>query len=259
MEKFLQSNYFLKEIGKINYNNKIVFCDIDGTIYRNSLFLDLLENLIEDGYISQYKVAQYNKYKKKWKNREIWYEEFLMYAVIDIFEKLIKTKKLHSSTFMKYTKKILKDNWKHILTYTMDTLKNLQNKWYKVVFISGSPLLMVKEFAKMYNFDIWLGTLLDKDKEWYYNWNCTVLASSESKEEIIKTILNEINPTHTISLWDTKWDLWMLLITDIWVAINPAAELYNAVKEEESILVIIERKDLIIELDKKARQYIKNL
>jgi len=71
MEKFLQSNYFLKEIGKINYNNKIVFCDIDGTIYRNSLFLDLLENLIEDGYISQYKVAQYNKYKKKWKNREI--------------------------------------------------------------------------------------------------------------------------------------------------------------------------------------------
>lgn len=259
MENFFVSESFQKEIKSINVWDKLVFCDIDWTIYRNSLFLDLVELLIADGIISKYKATLYKKYKKQWKNREIWYEKFLMFAVIDVFEKLIKSKKLHYSQIVEYTKLIIKNNGKHILTYTLNKLQELKDQWYKIIFISGSPMAMVKSFSKLYNFDVWLWTYLWVDNNWYFNGNRIVLASSESKLQVIDYILNKYRPEHTISFWDTNGDYWMLNITDLWVAINPVDELYKDILNHENISVIIERKDLILEMDAKARQYIKIL
>lgn len=256
MQNLINTRYFKNEISKLSLWDNIVFCDIDWTIYRNSLFLDLLELLIKDWYVSQNKITKYNKYKNAWKNREMSYDDFLMYGVIEIFENLIKSKKFEKSEMIKYSNYIIKNNWKLILTYTMNELKRLQKIWYKIIFISWSPLEIVKLFVKMYDFDLWFWTYLVSDKNGIYTGERDVLASTKNKIFLINYIKQLISPNNVISFWDTNWDYDMIISWDYWVAVNPSKELYSKIKNNENVLVVIERKDLILELKKEDRDYI---
>lgn len=253
--KFTETKIFFDAIKKINKNAKIAYCDIDWTIYRNSLFLDLVDRLIMDWYINNNQINKYNKYKTAWKNRQINYETFLMYAV-EIFETLIKKQKINVNVFKKYAKEIIKSNGKLVFTYTLNKLKELQKEWFTIIFISGSSIEMVQEFTKLYGFDIWLGSLTWVDSDWYLNWERVVIASSQAKLDIINNINYYIQPSYVISFGDTNWDYEMLLNSNYWYAINPTTELYAKIKNNHNISAIIERKDLIIEIPKDARNYI---
>lgn len=256
METFINSFQFQREVANLNYWDKIIYCDIDWTIYRNSLFLDLIDILINDWYVSQNKIQTYNKLKKQWKIRKINYEDFLKYTIVEIFEKILT--KLPYNYIKNVSNTIINSQWWHVFIYTFNKLKELQAQWYKVIFISGSPMLIVQAFARKFNFDVALWTFLSKN----WNWNLKieyVLANSINKSNIISYINNNINPSHIIAFGDTTWDFWMLEGANLWYAINPTEWLYEKIKLNENIIVIIERKDLILEINKTARLNINNL
>jgi len=251
-----KSQTFKKAMLKLEKWDKVVYCDIDWTIYRDSLFLDVVDFLIKDWFISKTKSQKYQTLKKQWKNREINYEDFLMYTVLEIYEKVLH--KIPYNYLVNIAPKIIKNKGKRVFLYTLNKLRELQSQWYKIIFISGSPLVLVHAFAKKYWFDIWLWSYSSKDNRWNLKREF-VLASNTAKMEVIEYINNLIKPSHIISFGDTTWDFSMLANADIWYAVNPTAWLYSKIKDIENIIVVVERKDLVLEMNSNVRKYINYL
>ncbi|KKT08939.1 MAG: Phosphoserine phosphatase, partial [Candidatus Nomurabacteria bacterium GW2011_GWB1_43_20] len=68
---------------------KVAIFDIDGTIFRSSLLIELVEVLIEMGIFPVSARADYEKEKVRWLDRKGDYEAYIM-AVVAVFMKNIK-------------------------------------------------------------------------------------------------------------------------------------------------------------------------
>jgi len=273
-EKQIDFNYYFEKIDSSNIKHwdKIIFCDIDWTIFRDSLYIEIFLWIIE--ILSKYQevsniLTKYHYSLNKWKNRQWWYDDFLWKTII-LFKKSIKW--LPVKFFNEICEKIIQEKSKRTYVYSLNMLKLYQEKWFKVILISWSPDNIVSWFAKKHNFDLWLWSyyftqaknlslnLWIKDRHTkstqVLTWDNILIATSQSKETIVNYIKKKYNPSYTISLWDTNGDYNMLNMTDIWYAINPSFELYERIKNNNKIQVIIERKDLILELNSEQRQSI---
>ena len=68
---------------------KVAIFDIDGTIFRSSLLIELVEVLIEIGAFPVSVRKDYDEQKVEWLERKGDYEEYIM-AVVKVFIKNIK-------------------------------------------------------------------------------------------------------------------------------------------------------------------------
>jgi phosphoserine phosphatase len=133
-----------------------------------------------------------------------------------------------------------------------------KESWYKVIVISWSMDEIVLKFVNYMNFDSWIGTVEFKWKE-FLTWKRIVLAKNSTKKLVIDYILKKIKPEHTIWLWDTIGDLWLLRSVNYWIAVNPSRELYHEIKDDSNIKVLIERKDLSFFAEKIDLNFLDNL
>ena len=53
---------------------KVAFFDVDGTIFRSSLLIELVEGLIERGIFPSEVSKEFSRSKSAWENREGTYE-----------------------------------------------------------------------------------------------------------------------------------------------------------------------------------------
>lgn len=258
-------NFIQKNISSIKKWDKMVFCDIDWTIYRNSLFLDILTYLIKEYENQNIKnnekinklILKYFENKNKWKTRKINYEEFLEIS-INLFLEFLNI--INFDKLKNIIEKISKNIKPLFFKFTNEKLLEYKKQWYKIIFISWSLDLIVKNFVDKFNFDIWIWSYLE---EWEDNNKSIkythIMATNENKIKAIKYIIKEKEPSDIISFGDTNWDYEMLTIANKWYAINPTNELYEKIREKNNIDVILERKDLILNLDYNSRKNIKNI
>lgn len=238
--------------------DNLVFCDIDWTIYRDSLYLEMFYCMIEDWYVNKNDIDLYKELEYNWKNRQEGYKyDTFLWWTIDIVKKTFNNKKIHIDKLNEYANRILEKNINKTIIFTIKTLNELKNNWWKIILISGSPQKIVDIFANYLDFHVAIGTINHINEEWFLLETNDLMARSIAKQNIINYIKTNYNIWNTIALWDTNWDYNMLLDSNLWYAINPTFELYNQVKGLENVVVIIERKDLILELDINARDYIK--
>lgn len=276
MDKSILDLWYYQEVlsnSNIQVGDKLIFCDIDGTIFRDSLYIEIFLGLIYDGLsstdsfrrqLAKNSMEIHEDALQKWKNREWAYDKYL-HTTIECFTDLVTWMYLY--TFNTICEKIVQEKSKRTYVYPLSFLKAKQKEWYKIILISGSPDYVVNNFAMNHKFEVGMWSYYFTSQEqfistWnglgYYDqlltWDKFLLAMSKSKEDIVNYIFNTYKPSHTISLWDTNGDYKMLTMTDQGMAINPSFELFDKVKELDNITVIIERKDLVIELDKKDRE-----
>lgn len=245
--------------------DKMIFCDIDGTIFRDSLYIEIYLWLIYNGMSSPvaYKrelaknsLKIHEEALSKWKNREWGYDQYL-HVILNSFTDLANW--LHEANFNAICEAIVKEKSKRTYVFPMELLKKKQSEWYKIILISWSPDHVVRNFAYEHWFDIWMWSYYFTDTEWYLTWEKALLAISKSKESLVNYILEKYAPSHTISLWDTNWDYRMLMMTDNGIAMNPSYELYSKIVELENIEVVVERKDLVLRLNSSQRKYVEFL
>ena len=68
---------------------KVAIFDIDGTIFRSSLLIEIVEVMIEEGLFEKSAHKEYALEYKKWHDRKGDYEDYIM-AIIRAFEKNVK-------------------------------------------------------------------------------------------------------------------------------------------------------------------------
>ena len=102
---------------------KVAVFDIDGTIFRSSLLIELVEVFIEEGIFESQVRGIYQRAQQKWVDRKGSYEEYIM-AVVAAFTSHIKG--VPYSDFDRAAKIVIGRNKDRLYRYTRDLTQKLK-------------------------------------------------------------------------------------------------------------------------------------
>ncbi len=227
---------------------KIAIFDIDGTIFRSSLLIILVENLIADKIFPASAKKEFQNEHQAWLNRQADYETYIS-AVIKTFTKHIKG--VHYGDFMECSKKTVRENKFKLYRYTRDLLPKLKKKGYFLLAVSQSPKGTLDKFCKNMGFDKVYGRLYELGPADRFTGKVEDLHHIANKANIVRRVVEKHNLTleGSIGFGDTEDDISFLEKVDCPVAFNPNNKLYRHAKRNKWN-VLVERKDVIYQISK---------
>lgn len=228
---------------------RLAIFDIDGTLFRSSLLVELVNSLVENNIFPETAKKLMDEYYFAWINREGSYEKYIR-QVINIYQWYIGgwDKELINST----AQKVVDFHKKRVYCFTRDFIRELKDKNYFLLAISGSPEDIVYKFADYFGFDRAFGSVFEVSQEDRFTGK-VLYDAAENKKQILKTFLNEnvgnIDFRKSFAVGDTQSDIPIFEAVDCPIVFNPNLDLaYYAIKK--GWRVIIERKNVIYQLDK---------
>jgi len=226
---------------------KIAVFDIDGTIFRSSLLIEYINGLVDAGIFPKKTLREIEKDHKAWLDRKDSYDKYIM-SVVRVHQKYIKGAKVED--VKQVVKKVVNEHKDRNYRYTKKLIKDLKNKGFLLMTISGSPEHAVELFAKKLGFDLWFGKIYEV-KNGRYTGNI-VLDNSISKKDIVvdlwakeNNIDIEYNKSYAIG--DSAGDISILTKVKHPIAFNPNSELLKIAKKRQW-KIILERKDVVYSL-----------
>jgi len=225
--------------------NKIAVFDIDGTIFRSSLLIEFNKGLMNAGVIPPSEVGEILNEYYAWVERRGSYDAYIG-KVISMHSKAIVGKE--QSVVNSVASLVFLHHKDRVYRYTRDLLAELK-KDYLLLAISGSPIEMVKPFARYFGFDHIWGTVYEVDANGRYTGKIVNLQSADKKEEIVKKFIKENNLSLNDSwgVGDTESDISFLEIVSHPVAFNPTEKLFITAKKNHWAIKV-ERKNMTYDI-----------
>jgi HAD superfamily hydrolase (TIGR01490 family) len=222
---------------------KLAIFDIDGTIFRSSLLIELVEALIKERIFKPSVLKIYKKAKEKWLDRKGEYDDYID-AVVNAFRRNLKG--VAYNDFLKVAKKVVASNKDRVYRFTRDLVKDLKKKKYYLLAISNSPQTMAKEFSNYLGFDKVYGRLYGLDDNNKFNGEIMFIDLISDKAKILKRAVEKENLTlnGSIGVGDTESDIRFLKLVDNPICFNPNKKLFNYAKKKKWSIVV-ERKNVI--------------
>lgn len=222
---------------------KVAIFDIDGTVFRSSLLIELTDALIQEGIFSSGTRKLYSRAHSNWLDRNGSYEEYIE-AVVMAFVKNIKGVKY--GEFSKIAKKVVAFHKDRTYRYSRDIIRKLKKKNYYLLAISHSPQKIVKEFCQKMEFDKIYGKIYGIDKQKRFTGETLHLELISDKAEILKHAVEKEKLTlkGSVGVGDTESDITFLKMVENPICFNPNQKLYKYAKRV-GWKIIVERKDVI--------------
>lgn len=224
----------------------VAFFDIDGTLFRSSLLIELVDRLIDAEVFQKEVREEFTEQKQKWQNREDTYEEYID-AVVKAFRKNIKG--VFYGDLADIGREVVAHSSKRVYTYTRDLIKELKNEGYFLVAISQSPKTILDDFCQQYGFDKVYGRIYEIGPQDLFTGEVTDEHLIANKANIIARVYEDQNLTkkRSVGVGDTDGDIPLLESVDRPICFNPNKKLFDFAKRNDWPLVV-ERKDVIYEL-----------
>lgn len=225
---------------------KVAVFDIDGTIFRSSLLIELVEDLINAGLFPKSARRIYNRAHQAWLAREGTYEEYLE-GVIRAFDRHVRG--ISEKDFLRATQRVSGFHGHRVYRFTRDLVRELKKKGYFLLAISHSPKYMVDRFARSLGFDKVYGRLLELDEKKKFTGHGFHLEILGDKSKVLARAVQKEGLTlkSSVGVGDTASDIRFLEMVDRPICFNPNAELY-AVARRKKWEIVVERKDVIYTL-----------
>lgn len=222
--------------------SKVAIFDIDGTIFRSSLLIELVEALVIKGLFPEKIRTIYAKAYKNWFNRQGSYEDYID-AVVLAFRKNIKG--VSHEAYLKIAKQVVADNKDRVYRYTRDLIKDLKKKNYYLMAISNSPKEAVQSFCQDLGFDKVYGREYEVINK-RFTGEILHLELISDKAKILRHAIKkeELTLTGSIGVGDSESDIPLLKIVENPICFNPNGKLYAKAKRL-GWKVVVERKDVI--------------
>jgi HAD superfamily hydrolase (TIGR01490 family) len=229
---------------------KVAIFDIDGTIFRSSLLIELTEKMLDDGIISSGVREVYAHAYENWANRKDSYEKYIK-GVIDAFEGNIKGIKY--SDMEKAARQVIYYHKHRVYRYTRDLAKELKKKGYYLLAISKSPKNMVEEFCKNLGFDKTYGIMYEIDEKRLLTGKTLHVDLIFDKAKILKRAVEKENLTlkGSVGVGDSESDVAFLELVDRPICFNPNSLLFEKAKRN-GWEVVIERKNIAYKVSPKS-------
>lgn len=220
--------------------------DIDGTVYRSSLLIDLVDELVLRGVFPKEAKQSYQKAEEGWKNRASSYDAYMV-KVIHAFKKYAKG--IPYAEVADIAGEIIESKKGRVYRYTRDLLTELKSQGYFLLAVSRSPKFIVDGFAYELGFDKSYGI--------FYETGATNRFTGEIVDEHL--IMNKglvlqravkrekLSFKDSLGVGDTESDIAMLELVDTPIAFNPNKKLFRHATQHKW-KVVVERKDVVYEL-----------
>lgn len=221
---------------------KLAIFDIDGTIFRSSLLVELINALVRR------KVFPIEAKKKMeldylaWMDRRGNYENYIR-KVNEVHRKYLNGCK--KSVADKVIEKVIKWQRDRVYVFTRDLIKSLKPDFY-LLAISGSPQEIVQKFGDYFGFNRVYGRICELRNGQTYTGRILNEEFISKKSEVLRHFLEEtgFSLKGSIGVGDTESDISFLELVDYPIAFNPNRELALIAKKKKW-RIVVERKDVI--------------
>ena len=226
----------------------IAFFDIDGTLFRSSLLIEIVNKLIEEGVFPKEAGDIFFDEYQSWRTREGTYDEYIE-AVIDTF--LLNIKGVHYGDFADIGRSVVATQSKHVYRYTRDLINTLKKEGYYLVAISQSPKTILDEFCAQYGFDKVYGRIYEIGPQDRFTGEVIDEHLINNKANIVKRFTDrhpDLSMKDSIAVGDTDGDITLLDMVERPICFNPNKRLFEYAKKRDWE-VVVERKDVVYHLD----------
>ncbi|MFA7302246.1 MAG: HAD family phosphatase [Candidatus Paceibacterota bacterium] len=225
---------------------KVAVFDIDGTIFRSSLLLELVERLIQKGLFPETTRAAYEREEREWLDRKGDYEAYIN-RVVQVFAEQLKGVSYDEVNYL--SGEIVEEKKDRVYRYTRDLIKELKGQGYYLLAISHSPKLIVDGFAYEMGFDKAYGTIYEVGPNECFTGTVEDKDLINNKAAVLQRAMRKEGLTFegSVAVGDTESDIPMLEMAERPIAFNPNAKLYKHAKVRQWE-VVVERKDVIYTL-----------
>jgi HAD superfamily hydrolase (TIGR01490 family) len=222
---------------------KVAVFDVDGTIFRSSLLVQLVDTLIERGVFPESTRDVYERSRERWLNREGDYEAYIT-AVVVAFRKHLKG--VEYEAFSDAAEELVERQWKRDYRYTRELLKDLKSKGYFLLAVSHSPKTVLDKFCPRLGFDKVYGMIYETGPQDRFTGAIIDEHLILNKANILKRAVEKEHLTlvGSVGVGDTESDIPFLEMVAKPLCFNPNAKLFRYAKRMKW-KVIVERKDVI--------------
>ena len=225
---------------------RVAVFDVDGTIFRSSLLIQVVNRLIEKEVFPTSTRRVYEREYERWLNREGDYDEYIN-AVVRAFVKHLKG--VHYSALADAAEEVVDEQSKRVYRYTRDLLKDLKKRGYFLLAVSHSPKTVLDKFCPRLGFDKTYGMLYELGPQECFTGNIIEEHLILNKASFVRRAVEKENLTlqHSIGVGDTETDIPFLEMVAKPICFNPNSKLYRYAKRMKWN-VVVERKDVVYEL-----------
>ncbi len=226
----------------LSKNKPVAIFDIDGTIFRNSLLIELHWRMVKEGVIPKDSISGLNDKYWNWVRRTGSYDAYLL-EVIESFNHFIIG--VPTEVIADLARQVVATQSSIVYRFSRDLIQKLRTT-HLLVAISGSPEVVVEAFAQAWGFDCYIGTQHRIENGAYAAG--PVWVASMNKEESLERLKKKYGFTlgaGSVGVGDTESDEKILALVDRPICMNPTRGLY-AHAEARGWEVVIERKDTIL-------------
>lgn len=220
--------------------------DIDGTIFRSSLLIELVEAFIANGLFPASARTLYKREQQLWLDRKGTYEDYIN-KVVAVFR--TKLKGVRYSDFESVAEAVIDVKRDRVYRFTRDLVKELKRKGYFLLGISHSPKLILEPFCKSLGFHKVYGFMYELGPDDRFTGDVEELHLMGNKALILKRALDKepITLERSVGVGDTESDIGFLEMVARPICFNPNDRLYKYGKRMQWE-VVVERKDVIYQI-----------
>lgn len=225
---------------------KVAIFDIDGTIFRSSLLIEVTNALIAEGVFPASARKMYQRPFENWLNRKAGYDKYIA-AVVKAFDKNIKG--VERAVFVRIAQKVLGYQSHRVYRYTRDFITTLRKRGYFLLAISHSPKDMVDAFTKHWGFSKVYGRMFDVNEKGIFTGKILYRELIDDKAKIVQRAVEKekLSLHGSIGVGDSEGDIPMLKMVAQPICFNPNSVLYSEAKRR-GWEIVVERKDVIYTL-----------
>lgn len=217
--------------------------DIDGTIFRSSLLVELNWRLIQSGVFPQRAKKELDSYYFSWINRRGSYENYI-HKVVELYDRYLKG--VSQKAVERLARGVVKDHKDRAYVYTRDLIKTIR-RTHILIAISGSPMEIVKEFNRHWRFRYIFATEREVKNGVYTGRSIRV--ASDHKKSILLDFIKEhkFSFVGSIGVGDTESDVGIFELVSRPICFNPNRNLYR-IARRRGWKIVVERKDVVYQL-----------
>ncbi len=225
--------------------------DIDGTVFRSSLLVELAEELAARGLFPPEARGRYQREFHAWFSRKGSYEAYIQAVVASFVHHL---KGIHYRDFMAAAEEVLARARFQTYRYPRILMKELKRKGYYLVAISDSPKAVLEPFCKEWGFDKVYGRMYELGPTNRFTGALIDEHLISNKANIVTRVVEKENLTYAKSyaMGDTERDIPMLELVDHPLCFNPNRTLCQYARIQ-GWKIVVERKDVVYELASDTR------
>lgn len=225
---------------------QVAIFDIDGTIFRSSLLIELVNKMIDQGLFSKDFGKYYADEYHAWLDRKGSYDDYIN-AVVKAYNSNIKG--VDYAEFKKVGEGVIGHMKDRVYRYTRDLVKKLKDEGYFLLAISHSPMEIVQDFGYSMGFDKVYGRIYKVGEDGKFTGEMEYVDLISDKAKVLDRACEKEGLTleGSIGVGDSEGDISQLKKVENPICFNPNKILYDEAKKN-NWQIVVERKDVIYEI-----------